>query len=215
MLNYQNKTHEYTVVYDTLTRIFAWFDDHRRVVNPAHVTYVLPPAEHPTLGLVHDGAYWLDGVQATDASKPATLDVASGGIPHPVPRPEKAQRTETDVDTHGPTGRSAGTLLRTVPAFDPAARRSNALTFTSRNARALSLDLRRARVRVTRRGLRITVDADSPIRLELRHVGARRARVAVDRKRRKRRLVRRKRTMTVSVPAGRHSVFLRAVRRRR
>ena len=165
---------------------------------------------------MYDGAYWLRGVRAADdkALRSATVESLGGSRTGAGSREGGADRGRGGHP--GPTGRTAGTLLRTVPAFDPAAaRRSNALTLTSRNTRALALDLRRARVRVTRRGLRITVDADAPIRLELRRVGHAEPGWPSTASDASGVWSGRKRTMTVSVPVGKHSVFLRAVRRRR
>ena len=47
------------------------------------VTWTRPAKEdHRALGLVYDGAYWLDGVNAKDPAKLGTITVESNRIPH-------------------------------------------------------------------------------------------------------------------------------------
>ena len=215
LLVYDTKIHEYSSIYDTLPDLFSFFASHRRRANPSVVIWTRPPAsqDFPKLGLVYDGAYWLDGVKAVDPAKPAEVRVVSGRIPHATLQPERAERTSTEVDTKGPTGRSAGTLLKTVPAFAAPARKGNRLAVTATNTRELAVDLRRARVRVGGRGLRLFVNTAAPLKLELRRVNVGRARLIVDGRRVKRVRRRRGAKMRISVPAGRHTVVLRAGRR--
>lgn len=215
LLVYGTKIHEYSSIYDTLPDLFSFFAGHRRVRNPAVITWTRPPAaeDSPKLGLVYDGAYWLDGVRAANRAEPAKVKAVTGAIRHSDLQPGRAERSESEVDTKGPTGRSEGTLLRTVPAFGPAARRGNRLELTAENTRALAVNLRRARVRLTRRGLRLFVRSGSPLKIELRRVNAARAFVRVDGRPVKRRPRRRRGRMRIAVPAGRHLVVLRARRR--
>ncbi len=212
LLVYDTKIHEYSSIYDTLPDIFTFFAAHQRNANPAEIAWTQPVGEsQPKLGLVYDGAYWLDRVRAVDPNQPATVEVASGGIPHRPLDPQQADRSESMVNTNGPSGRSAGTLLRTVPAFGPQTGRSNSLTLTATNARRLTLDLRRARVAVSRRGLRIDVTTQSRLRLRLSRGRSRQARVRIDGRKHARLLHRRQRTLKVKVPAGHHRVLVRAV----
>ena len=126
LLVYDTKIHEYSSIYDTLPDIFTFFAAHQRNANPAEIAWTQPVGEsRPELGLVYDGAYWLDRVRAVDRNQSATVEVASGGIPHLPLDPQQANRSESMVNTNGPSGRSAGTLLRTVPAFGPQTGRSN------------------------------------------------------------------------------------------
>ena len=215
LLVYDTKIHEYSSIYDTLPGLFSFFASHRRNANPGVVTWTRPPAaeDMPKLGLVYDGAYWLDGVRAADPGLAAQVKAVTGGIPHAGLQPGRAERSVTEVDTKGPTGRSAGTLMKTSPAFGPRAKRGNRLELTAENTRELAVNLRRARVRVNRRGLRLFVRSGSPLKLELRRVKVARARLVLDGRRGK--LVRRRRghRMRITVPAGRHLLILRARRR--
>ena len=212
LLVYDTKIHEYSSIYDTLPDIFAFFGAHQRIANPAEITWTQPVGEsQPELGLVYDGAYWLDRVRPVDRNQPTTVEVTTGGIAHPPLDPQQANRSESMVNTNGPSGRSAGTLLRTEPAFGPRAGRSNSLSLTATNARRLTLDLRRARVAVSRRGLRIDVNTQSRLRLRLSRGQSQQARVRIDGRNQARLLRRRGQTLKVKVPPGNHRVLVRAV----
>ena len=214
LLVYDTKIHEYSSIYDTLPDLFSFFASHRRNVNPGVVTWTRPPASEDMsqLGLVYDGAYWLDGVRAADPAKLAEVEAVTGAIPHSPLKAQIAERTEAEVDTKGPTGRTAGTLMKTAPAFGPSARKGNRLELTASNTRELAVNLRRAHLRVSRHGLRLFVNSASPLKVELRRVKAARARVTIDGRRGKQVRRRRGAKMRITAPAGRHVVVLRARR---
>ncbi len=212
LLVYATKIHEYSSIYDTLPQLFAFFGSHRRPANPGVVTWTRPVKEdRPDLGLVYDGAYWLRGVRALDASTLGTITVASGRIPHAEPKPAAATRTDKMVDTGGPTGRSKGELFATKPAAAPNVRPSNSLRIGSAGIAAARIDAHRARVGFAKRRLTIRASTDAQLQVRLTHLSAARGVLLVDGKR-----VRSVRTrsgaVTVAVPAGKHTLVLERVR---
>lgn len=213
LLVYGLKTHEYSSIYDTLPQLFAFFAAHRRALDPGVVSWTRPVGQdRPGLGLVYDGAYWLDGVRAADRHRPATVTVASDRIAHATPEPNRATRTQRAIDTHGPSGRSTGTLYQTTPNRRPRARRSNTLHLEAVNTRALTIDAARAHLELTRaRPLTIRSHTDRVARLALSRLGARRATVTVD-GRRARNLRARGRILAVTIPRGRHVIVLSALK---
>jgi predicted esterase len=210
LLVYSTKIHEYSSIYDTLPKLFEFFGAHRRPRNPGVVTWTRPLAEEdrPELGLTYDGAYWLSGVRALDPAKLGTITVASNRIPQPEPRPADAQRTEEEVDTGGPTGRSKGVLYTTTPAAAAAVKRSNSLRVKSAGIAAATIDARRTRVGFARSRLTIRAATDAPLRLRLVRLTKARGVLLVDGKR-----VRRVRTrsgaISVTAPAGKHKLVLK------
>jgi hypothetical protein len=110
--------------------------------DPAHVTFrVMPEADYPELGLVHDHAYWVWDVRMREETgdpstglvdvrslafgegSPATEDVRGGGV-SPLPYAER------------------GVAWSEVPSSDAA----NALELTLSNVSAVTLGLSRARI---------------------------------------------------------------------
>ena len=166
--------------------------------------------DRPELGLTYDGAYWLRGVTSVDPAKLGTITVASNMIRHSEPRPADAKRTDEMVDTGGPTGRSKGELFATKPAAAGAVRRSNSLRVDSSGIGAARIDSRRARVGFARRRLTIRAATDAPLRLRLTHLRAARVVLLID-GRRVRRVRTRSGAVTVTAPAGRHTLVLRRV----
>jgi predicted esterase len=209
LLVYHMKIHEYSSIYDTLDDLFAFFGAHRRTRDPAIVSWTKRPGDDDAkLGLVYDGAYWLHGVTAADTSKPATVTATSGGIPHRVSDPKAARRTHESVDTGGPSGRTTAELYRTVPDAGTPARRANALSVMARNVSALQVNASRARLRLRRGALTVSVDADHPLTISLTGLPHRRVRLRVDGGGSRRMRLRRGR-ITRTLPAGRHTLSLR------
>jgi len=168
LLVYDFKIHEYSSIYDHLPDLFRFFGEHRLVRDPAIVSFVRPAGQdRPELGLVYDRAYWVSGVKAADPNANASVTVTSSAIRHPDPDPSKAERTTQVVfDPNAPSKRSVGELYRTTPAAGPSLPLANALTLTAANTSELTVDAKRARIRVAR-GLRITSDSDKPYTLVL------------------------------------------------
>ena len=213
LLVYSTKIHEYSSIYDTLPQLFDFFGSHRLRRNPGVVTWTRPAGEdRPDLGLVYDGAYWLDRVRASDPSQLGTITVDPDRIPHSEPDPADARRTDEQVDTEGPTGRSMGELYSTEPAAAPNVRRANALTVNSERIAAVAVDAHRARVGFRRSRLTIRSRTDVPLKLGVRRLKRARGVLLVD-GRRVRRVRTRSGRVTLAVPAGRHTLVLRPLRR--
>ena len=216
LLVYSTKIHEYSSIYDTLPKLFEFFGAHRRPRNPGVVTWTRPVAEEdrPKLGLAYDGAYWLSGVRALDPKKLGTITVASSRIPHSEPRPADAKRTDAQIDTGGPTGRSKGELFATTPAAAAAIKPANSLRVGSSGIGAATIDAHRARVGFAKTRLTIRVTTDAPLRLRLVRLARARGVLLVDGKR-----VHRVRTrsgaVTLTAPAGKHTLVLKRLARKR
>jgi predicted esterase len=213
LLVYTTKIHEYSSIYDTLPMLFDFFEQHRRPANPGVVTWTRPVGQgRPDLGLVYDGAYWLDGVAAAKPDALGTITVESDRIAHARPRPEAAKRTDEEIDTGGPTGRSKGELFTTVPDDGPAARRSMTLRVTARGIAASQVDARRARLGFERSALVVRTDSDGPLTLRLARLRRASGALSIDGRRVKRVRTRSGR-LTLKVPAGKHRLVLRRTRR--
>ncbi|MGH8461964.1 MAG: prolyl oligopeptidase family serine peptidase [Stenotrophobium sp.] len=208
LLEYRAKTHEYSSIYDTLPRLFRFFAAHRRKVNPAVVSYTrVPDEDRADLGLIYDGAYWLSGLRAADATHTANVTLESDGIAHVVPDPATAVRTDQMVDEGGPSGRTLADLKQTVPNSAPASVISNTLILSAANAGAMTIDLKRASLSVDNASLTIDSTADTPLLLKLS--GAISASVAVNIDNLPAAtLAVNAGSVTVSVPAGTHRLIL-------
>jgi hypothetical protein len=206
LLVYQMKIHEYSSIYDTLPRLFRFFAAHRRVRNPAIVSWTRPTdPERRRLGQTFDGAYWVRGVRAAGSGTLATVTLISDAIRHRIDDPAAAHKSDTMVDEHGPTGRSKGELTQTIPAVTPFAPLRNALSIEATGAAALSADLRRARLRIGRSALRITVSTDHSLALTLDRISPGAVLVGTGGGRRRVLVVRHGRVM-LHIPAGRHEI---------
>jgi hypothetical protein len=169
LLVYALKIHEYSSIYDSMPQLFRFFGAHRRAPNPAVVTWTRPMGEdRPELGLVYDGAYWVSGVAAGDPKSTAIVTVTSDGIRHSSADPATAVRTsEVVFDSNAPSKRSLGELYRTTPTLQPPLPRANVLHLDARNAKAVTVDLVRARLTLGK-PLRIETTSDAPLTLTLR-----------------------------------------------
>jgi predicted esterase len=209
LLVYHMKIHEYSSIYDTLDQLFPFFAAHRRTRDPAVISWTKRPGDDDArLGLSYDGAYWLHGVTAADASKSATVTATSGAISHRVRDPKAAKRTHDTVNTGGPSGRTMAELYRTVPETGTPAQRTNTLTLVARNVAGLRVNASRARLKLKRGALRVTVDADRPVLISLTGLARRRVRLRIDGGHSKRMRLRHGR-ITRTLPAGKHSLSLR------
>ena len=211
LLVYSTKIHEYSSIYDTLPQLFKFFGAHRRRANPGVVTWTRPvKQDRSKLGLVYDGAYWVHGVKALDAAKLGTITVASNRILHSEPDPAHAVRTDTMVDTGGPTGRTKGELFATKPAKTRKLATSNSLRINASGIAAVSIDARRARVGFANAPLTIRTATDAPLRVGLTGLQAARGVLLLDGQR-VRDVQTRSGALTVTAPAGRHKLVLRGV----
>ena len=171
LLQYHLKIHEYSSIYDTLPRLFAYFASHTRNPNPPVVSYSrLPGEDIPAIGLVYDHAYWLSGLLPADGSKPSTTRVESFGVAHADLDPAHATVTvDPNDDEHGPDGRSTGVLKQTVPAFGATMAAKNELSVTTTNDAALSVDLGRAGLRAD---CALTIESNAATPVTVRVAGA-------------------------------------------
>ena len=211
LLEYRLKIHEYSSIYDTLPRLFAFLGSHTRKLNPAVVSYTrLSSQDRPELGLIYDGAYWLSGMRATDASKAATLTLESGGIAHAAPDPSKATVTDASVDEGGPTGRTLAQLKQTVPATGPLLALSNSLIVTAINTGTARMDMTRAQLSLASVPLSISTNSDGALALQLTSAGTGAATVTVDAGAPST-MTAQGGVLTVAIPAGSHALRLTQV----
>jgi predicted esterase len=210
LLQYHLKIHEYSSIYDTLPRLFAYFGSHVRNPNPPVVSYSrLPGEDVPAIGLVYDHAYWLSGLRPADANKPSTTRVESFGVAHADLDPTHAVVTvDPNDDEHGPDGRSAGVLKQTVPAYGPTIPARNAIRVATTNDSAATVDLARAGVRLDC-ALAVDSDADSALSLRLAGVGPASVALVLDGAAQPA-LQRVGGAYALSLPAGRHTATIGA-----
>jgi hypothetical protein len=169
LVDYKFKIHEYSSIYDTLPRIFAFFAAHKRNPDPAVVTYSrLPGEDVPAIGLTYDHAYWVSGLRSADATKRSDTNVESLGISHGALRPAAAIKTDVIGDEGGPTGppRTLRELFQTTPAYAAPAPTSNGAVLGLTNVSAISLDLGRMRL-VDDCTLTLQVTSDQPVTISL------------------------------------------------
>lgn len=156
--------HLQLAVNDAFAPAARFLDAARVVVNPPHVTYVSDPAfDNPGLGLVADHAYWVSGVRAGDRARAATVDVRSAGFGLGDPRPSPLRRGSGTL-RGGFLGPRPFTSERRTWGPAPRARRRDALAIRATNVRALTIDVRRARV-TCRARLAVRTDRRLAIRL--------------------------------------------------
>ena len=170
LVDYKFKIHEYSSIYDTLDRIFAFFAAHTRNPDPAVVSYSrLPGEDMPAIGLVYDHAYWVSGLRSADPAKRSDTTVESMGLSHGALKPAGATRTDvTGDELGGKTGlpRTLREVFQTTPSYDPAAPVANRAILTLSNVAAVSLDLQRMGL-VDDCSLRLTVTSDAPVRVSV------------------------------------------------
>ena len=184
--------------------------------NPPRVTYIRSmPFEHALeqvnvdgtsvkeLSFPLDHAYWMSGLQPTDAAKgSARFDGASNAIPQP------GHSTVPEADSGPKTGQGtpytmAGQAWKPDGTAPPAT--TNSFTATLTGANAVTLSLRRMQLS-TRRTLTGTVDTQAPLALTLSGVSSP---VAVTIDGTPATVTTTKGRLSIAVPAGRHTVRVR------
>lgn len=176
-LEYRLKIHEYSSIYDTLPRLFAFFALHRRNVAPAAVTYIKTPGEErPDLGETYSSAYWLSELSAAQTSKQARVDAESFAIPHvdEAIRKAKATRIDTMVDEGGPTGRTIAQLHETVPGVGALAPLARRIVIHADNLASATVNLDRAGILRTGISMRLIVTTTNAMTLKLANAGSER-----------------------------------------
>lgn len=167
LLRYVEKTHEFSLIYDSVGWIVDFLDGHRRTRPPARVRWVTKPGdERPELGLTRGGAWWLADVRAADAAAGTRTTADSWGLgvtPGPI---EPAVTSEELVDRGGRSGRTLARLFRTSPAPQSFAPRSNRLEITTANVASLTVDLQATGLTLHPR-LVVSFSVDRPVTLRL------------------------------------------------
>lgn len=145
LLIYQAKTHENSSIHDALVEIFDLYDRSTQDPNPANVVFTRGGGDFDeSLGLLHDGAYWVSEMVAADPSQDMSIRATSFAIAH-LPLDPNAATTIADqpVDTAGPSGRSLATLSQTMPGFGAMTDAANRASIVASNLVATTLDVQR------------------------------------------------------------------------
>jgi poly(3-hydroxybutyrate) depolymerase len=206
LIVYQWKSHEYAAVYDSLPRLFEFFEHRHRTRDPAEVSYTkLPEDREEGLGLRHDGAYWISGMTPAHPGTKATATAVTYGIPHRLLDARRAVRSSQRIDEGGWGGSTEAELFVTRPGFGRWARRSNEARLVVSNVRSISLDLARMRL-TTVRPLRLGISTDVPVSLLL--IGAHDGYVEIRMGSKRWRVEVRNGRLRVGVPAGRRTMAI-------
>jgi pimeloyl-ACP methyl ester carboxylesterase len=169
LVRYVAKTHEFSLVYDSIPLIVDFVDGHRRQTAPPRIMWTVKPNDaRPDLGLDRGGAWWLHGVEPTDQGAATTVAVRSWGLGRDRGDPARALRSEEVVDFEGRSGRSVARLFTTRPqATEQAAR--NRLDVATTNVRRLAVDLTSCGLDTDSR-LTLQTSADREVQLTLHGV---------------------------------------------
>ncbi len=136
----------------------------RVVVDPPRVTFAANPRiDSPRLGLVADHAYWVSGIRVANRARLGTVDVRSGGFGRGDAAPSSLGRGSGSL-RGGVIGPRPFVSERRTWGAAPRVRRRDVLAIDAANVRALTIDVRRARVSCR---ARITVRSASPVRVRL------------------------------------------------
>lgn len=169
LLIYLSKTHENSSIHDALDLIFDLYDRSQQPRNPAVVDYSRAGNDFDeSLGLLHDGAWWVSDMVAADPAQRMRVQARSFAIPHAAFDPVAATRDDDQlVDTAGPSGRSIGLLSITTPAFGAAIDTANRATLRTTNLIALSLDTARMQLDLRQNDARIELSLSDDLQLSL------------------------------------------------
>lgn len=172
LLIYQSKTHENSSIHDALNEIFDLYDRSVRNPNPATVIYSRAGNDFDSaLGLEHDGAFWVSGLQAADPAQALSIRAVSFAIAHAPLDADAATREDNAlVDTAGPSGRSLALLSQTTPGFGPNAAVENRATLVASNVAAVTLDTARMALQPRSAGAAMDLELDGPLQLRLTSV---------------------------------------------
>ena len=141
LIRYAAKTHEFSLLYDSIPAVLDLLTRSRRDPAPPRVTWVIKPGDaRPDLGLDRGGAWWLDDVTAADASATTRVAVRSFGTGRAPSDPALASRTETLSAGDGRSGRTIARTFATRPAVTTSDA-GNRLHVEATNVRHLRVDL--------------------------------------------------------------------------
>lgn len=156
--------HLQLAVNDAFGPAAAFLGSARVVADPPRVTYVANPAlDDARLGLVADHAYWVSGIRAWDRARPGTVDVRSAAFGRG-DAPPSALRRGSGTLRGGFLGPRPFVSEKRSWGAAPRTRRRDALAITASNVRALTIDVRRARVSC-RAHLNVRTDRPLAVRL--------------------------------------------------
>lgn len=172
LLIYGNKTHENSSIYDAITQIFDIFDRTERDPNPPTVVFTRGGGDFNTeLGLLHDGAYWVSDMVAVDDGQDMKIRATSFAIAHRPLTPDDAVRTNNQVfDSNGASGRSAGFLSTTVPAYGDMTTAEPRATLETTNLQSVTLDTARMSLDVRATNARFELVLGGDLQLTLMNV---------------------------------------------
>ncbi|MDD9892398.1 MAG: prolyl oligopeptidase family serine peptidase [Gammaproteobacteria bacterium] len=150
---YTNKTHENSAIYDTIEQIFDLFDRHVNPGNPGQVIYSRAGGDFDeSLGLLHDGAYWVSAMQAVNDAATMSINATSFGIAHEPLDPDNATTTQDNAFDSGGVNspsRTIGTHSQSIPAYGPITTVSNQVDITTTNLTAATFDLARMQIDIS------------------------------------------------------------------
>ncbi len=139
--HYDLRSHEWQALVFAYDDLFAFWDAHRVPTAPARVTYDFEPSwSAPDLGLVDDGAYWIDGLVSRDGAR-ARVDADALTIPLATTELEFSSETGGDA-----ADRSSFTLERAVAVPTGERAQEHGLDLTATNLAEVTADLGRLQV---------------------------------------------------------------------
>jgi len=141
-----------------------WLGTHQVDRNPAHVTYVVDPAEDNRLGrVVADHAYWLSGLTVRKASAIGTIDVRSLAFGVGDPKPS-GMKEGAGVLTGGTKVAMPYVQFSQTWGQTPRTVKADALDIVAHNISRVVVDVQRARVDCA---TLLHVKTDGPVRIVL------------------------------------------------
>jgi predicted esterase len=166
LIRYAAKTHEFSLLYDSIPAVLDLLTRSRRDHAPPRVTWVIKPGDaRPGLGLDRGGAWWLDDVTAADPSVIARVEVRSFATGRGPSDPALSSRTESVSAGDGRSGRAMARIFTTRPAVT-STEATNRLDVEATNVRRLRVDLAATGL-TTDKALTVTVSTDHEMTLAL------------------------------------------------
>ena len=179
LVRYAAKTHEFSLLYDSIPTIVDFLTRQRRDPAPPAITWVTKPGDaRPELGLDRGGPWWLDGVEPADPSAAARVRVQSFGLGRVPADPAMAVRSETATVETGRSGRAIARVFTTRPAAAGAGTAANRIELTTTNVRAARVDVPATGLTIDA-PLTVVANADDALQLTLVGDGGREIGVAV------------------------------------
>lgn len=167
LLRYAAKTHEFSLLYDSVPTILDFLGRQRRDASPPAITWVTKPGDaRPELGLDRGGAWWLGDVEPADPTAGVRIAVRSRGTGRAPSDPASAARTESVNVALGRSGRAIARVSTTRPPAQPAVTRENRIELDAANVRAARIDLRATGLTADE-PLTVVANVDHELRLTL------------------------------------------------